>query len=213
MIFTYLIAAGACLDLLFLTLGLLEREVDNVNFFAAVWLPFILFAASVAAGWSEAIANAIDAFILGTARYAAPPLSPAGETIFFAAFMVMIACAPLFYTAGVRLAELPQLRAEERERRRAERERRLKWIKHRVQVLKELKPILEKMRGKTDTEILLEEILERLERIEEKLEAGVQPRAAEMQPVSLFKIKIEAEAADGRRESKSLLDILGLGVR
>jgi hypothetical protein len=113
------------------------------------------------------------------------------------------------------LPELPRLRAQAKAERVRERERRLKWVKHRVQVLRELKPLLEKMRGKTDTEILLEEILERLERIEERLEAapvGVQPRAAEMQPASLFKIKIEAEASNGRREKKGLLDVLGLGV-
>jgi len=208
-IFAYLLAAGAFLDLLFLVLGLLEREVGSVNYFAAVWFPFTLFAASAAAGWSEAVANAVDAFILRAVRYAAPQLSPAGETVFFAAFMVMVACAPLFYTAGVRLAELPQRRAEERAKRMREREQRLRWVKHRVQVLKELKPIIEKMRGKTDTEILLEEILERLERIEERLEAGAQPRAAEVQP---FKIEIEGEASNGGRAGKSLLDILGLGV-
>jgi hypothetical protein len=78
-------------------------------------------------------------------------------------------------------------------------------------VLKELKPILEKVRGKSDTEILLEEILERLERIEEKLEASSRPPPPQ-QPARLFEIKIEAEASDGRRE-KSLLDILGLGVK
>jgi len=207
-IFTYLIAAGACLDLLFLTLGLLERKVDSVNFFAAVWFPFILFAAATAAGWSEAVANAIDAFILRTIRYAAPQLSSAGENLFFAAFMVMIACAPLFYTAGVRLAEIPQLRAEKRE---SERRRRLRWLEYRLNVLKELKPILEKMRGKSDTEILLEEILERLERIEEKLEASSR-QPPQPQPTRLFKIEVEPASSNGKRE-KSLLDILGLGVK
>jgi hypothetical protein len=211
-IFAYLVAAGACLDLLFLTLGLLEKKVDNVNFFAAIWLPFILFAASAAAGWSEAIADAVDAFILHAVRYAAPQLSAAGETVFFATLMVMVACAPLFYTAGVRLAELPRLRAEAREERVREREERLRWIRHRVQVLKELKPILEKIRGKSDAEILLEEILERLERIEERLEALSQPSQPQPQPIRLFKVEVEPVSSDGKRE-KSLLDILGLGVK